>query len=397
MAIETPYITPRSLSFILSRTINNAHINLVLIFFLIINRKKADDPRTTLKGHPAQTLLSIWTIPTPMDSFGFKVVSADPESKKGVPISVAGQTMVDVQTLLTDIGCMMLRLELRLQNEIPEKLKKKFDLNIGGTDAGIGSGPSEGNEYALEKSLKILCATLDFLGKGAVGSWMTDFFEDDESRAIIAKDLLNLNDHLDGYVLEYGSSSKQGRFGGLDREKIVQYTNTDDMVSAAIGVVLRDEVKRNHWNLSNDKYIVPINFDKNIAPSDIPTFAKAGPVIVVGKVIRNGEGHITSIEKINGCYTIPALKFHSIVTENSDKELLNHVEAVTGYDAETDVWSLKNDMLGIDIKKSSWDECIVAFHEYVAFLFDTYCGEDDSFEGEEKEIRDYLLSLLPVV
>ena len=331
-----------------------------------------------------------------MDSFGFKVVSADPDSKAGVPISVAGQSMVDVQKLLTDIGCMMLRLEMRLQNEIPEKLRKKFDLSIGGSDSGISSGPSDGNEYALEKSLKILCATLDFLGKGAVGSWMTDFFEDDESRAIITKDLIDLNDHLDGYILEYGTADKQAKFGGLDREKISQYTNTDEMVSAAIGVVLRDEVKRNHWNLSNDKYIVPINFDKNIDPADVPTFAKAGPVIVVGRIERNDEGHITSVEKINGCYTIPALKFHSIVTDSSDRELLNPVEAVTGYNAETDEWSLKNELLGIDIKKPSWDECVVSFHEYVAFLFETYCGEDDSFEGEEKEIRDYLLSLLPV-
>ena len=331
-----------------------------------------------------------------MDSFGFKVISANPDDKKGVPISVAGQTMVDVQKLLTDIGSMLMRLEMRIQNEIPEKLKKKFDLNIGGSGAGIGSDPSEGNEYALDKALKILCATLDFLGKGAVGSWMTDFFEDDESRATIAMDLVELNDHLDGYVLEYGNEAKTGRFSGLEREKILAYTNVDDKVSAAIGIVLRDEVKRNHWNLSNDQFIVPINFDKNIVPSDIPTFAKAGPVIVVGKVNRNQEGHIVSVDKINGCYTIPALKFHTIVTENSDRDLLNPISAVTGYDADTDEWTLKSDILGIDIKKPSWDEAVVAFHEYVAFLFDTYAGEGASFEGEEQEIREYLLSLLPV-
>ena len=69
-----------------------------------------------------------------MDSFGFKVISANPsKKKKGVPISVAGQTMVDVQKLLTDIGCMLIRLEIREQNEVPDSLKKKFDLNIGGS------------------------------------------------------------------------------------------------------------------------------------------------------------------------------------------------------------------------------------------------------------------------
>ncbi len=331
-----------------------------------------------------------------MDSFRFKVIPADPDDKKGIPISVAGQTMVDVQKTLTDIGCMLMRLEMRLQNEIPEKLKKKFDLNIGGSDSGIGSGPSKGNEYALDKSMKILCATLDFLGKGAVGSWMTDFFEDDESRAIIARDLIDLNDHIEGYILEYGNENKTSRFSSLDREKILVYTNTDDKVSAAIGIVVRDEVKRNHWNLTNDRFIVPINFDKNIAVSDIPTFAQAGPVIVVGKVNRNQQGHIVSVDKISGCYTIPALKFHTIVTADSDRDLLNPVSAVTGYDQNTDEWTLKCDILGIDIRKPSWDEAVISFHEYMAFLFDTYASEDDSFEGEEKEIRDYLLSLLPV-
>ncbi len=332
-----------------------------------------------------------------MHSFGFKVLPADPEDKAGVPISIAGQTMVDVQRLLTDIGSMMMRLEMRLQNEIPEGLKKKFDLNIGGSESGLGTNPSEGNEEALEKALRILCATLDFLGKGAVGSWMTDFFEDDESREIIANDLIELNDHLEGYVLEYGNEEKQGRFEGLAREKILPYTRNDSPVSAAIGIVVRDEVKRNHWNLTNDKYIVPISFDKNIAPSDIPLFAKAGPVIVVGRIVRNEAGHIAGVEKISGCYTIPELRFHSITTSNSDRPLLNPITATTGYDAGSDEWSLRNDILAIDIRKPSWDECVIAFHEYVAFLFDTYAQDGDSFEGEEEEIREYLLSLLPVI
>ena len=329
-----------------------------------------------------------------MHSYGFKVLPSDPDS--GVPISVAGQTMVDVQKLITDIGCMMLRLEMRLQNEIPPKLRKKFDLNIGGSDSGIGSDPSNGNEDALEKVLRILCATLDFLGKGAVGSWMTDFFEDDESRAQIASDLIELNDHLQGYVLEYGNDEKQGRFEGLARDKILPYTVLENPLSAAVGIVTRDEVKRNHWNLSNDNYVVPISFDRNIAPSDIPLFSKAGPAIVIGRVNRNSEGHIVSVEKINGCYTIPELKFHTIVTSDSDRELLNPIIATTGYDPERDEWSLRNTDLGVDVRKGSWDECIVAFHEYIAFLFDTYAKDNGSFEGEEKEIRDYLLSLLPV-
>ncbi|AMK13514.1 hypothetical protein AUP07_0458 [methanogenic archaeon mixed culture ISO4-G1] len=331
-----------------------------------------------------------------MRSYGFKVVSSDPADGKGIPIAVAGQTMIDVQKLLTDIGCMLIRIDLRIQNEIPKQLVKKFDLNLGGTGkGGLSTGPSEGNDAALEYAMRVLCATLDFLGKGAVGTWMTDTFEDDDARAMIAQDLVDLADHLDGYILEYGTGDDVRRFEGLEREKILAYTKNDLPVSAAVGVIVRDEVRRNHWNLTNDRFVVPVSFDKNIVVSDIPRFASSGPVIVIGKVNRNKEGHITSVEKIHGCYSIPNLKFQRIVTKDSDRDLLNPLIAITGYDSERDVWTMTNEELGISISKPSWDECVVAFHEYAMFLFETYVDSGGQFEGEEGEIRDFLLSLLP--
>ena len=330
-----------------------------------------------------------------MRSFSFRVIPVDSGSREGVPIAVAGQTMVDVQKLLTDIGCMLLRTSMRLQNEIPESLVKKFDLTIGGDNGGLTTGPSEGNDEALEGAMNILCATLDFLGTGAVGNWMKDNFEDEEARAVIAKDLVDLTDHLKGYILEYGSDNNVRQFKGLEREKILQYTIRTEWLSAAVGKIQRDDVRKNHWNLTNDQFLVPLSFDKNIASSDIPEFANAGPVIVVGNVVRNKDGHITNIEKITGCYTIPNLKFHRIITKDGDRNLLNPLIALTGYDAEKDIWSLYNDDVGIYINKPSWDECIIAFHEYALFLFETYVDTDKQFEGEEQEIREYLMSLLP--
>jgi len=330
-----------------------------------------------------------------MRSFSFRVIPADPDCKEGVPIAVAGQTMVDVQKLLTDIGCMLLRTSMRLQNEIPEDLVKKFDLTIGGGDKGLSTGPSEGNDEALEGAMNILCATLDFLGTGAVGTWMKDNFEDEAYRVIIAADLVDLTDHLKGYILEYGPNEDIRRFKGLEREKILEFTVRTEWLSAAVGKVQRDEVRKNHWNLTNDQYLIPLSFDKNIVSSDIPGFANAGPVIVVGNVVRNKEGHITNVEKITGVYTIPNLKFHRIIAKNGDRNLLNPLVALTGYDAEKDMWSLWNDDVGIYINKPSWDECVISFHEYAIFLFETYVDTDKQFEGEEQEIREFLMSLLP--
>ena len=59
--------------------------------------------------------------------FNFKVVPVDDENAR-VPVSVAGQTMVDVQRILTDIGTSMVRQELRLQNAVPGSLTARFDL-----------------------------------------------------------------------------------------------------------------------------------------------------------------------------------------------------------------------------------------------------------------------------
>jgi hypothetical protein len=306
--------------------------------------------------------------------------------------------MVDVQKILTDIGTSDIRIALRLQNEIPEPIKKKFELTIGGSsDSGMSSGPTEGNDSALEDALTTLCETLDFLGKGAVGSWMTDKFEDDESRCQITLDLVDLNDHLAGYTLEYGIEGNMNRFRNLDKEKILRYTYNSDWVSGAIGVVVKDSVKKNHWNFTNDQYLVALNFAKNIVASDIPSFAKAGPVIIMGEVRRNEEGHIVSIERVKGCYSLPEIKFYKIVTSNSDRNLLNPLVAIPGYDPETDRWTLRNDNVGISITKPSWDECVIAFHDYAQFLFESYVDSGKEFEGEEKDISDFLKSLLPMV
>ena len=64
-----------------------------------------------------------------MQPFNFKVVRSDDKDSQ-VPVSVAGQTMVDVQQLLTDIGALMIRRELRLQNDMPEDLMRRFCLSM---------------------------------------------------------------------------------------------------------------------------------------------------------------------------------------------------------------------------------------------------------------------------
>ena len=349
------------------------------------------------QGPPAK-LITTRPIPDAMQSFGFKVVPPE-GSTAGVPVAVAGQTMVDVQKLLTDIGTMVVRMELRIQNDMPSQLSSKFDLSIGGSSSsGIGSNPPEGSDALMEDALNTLAETLDFLGTGAIGTWMTDNFPEPIGRERIAQDLIDLADHISGFTLVYGNGTKTGEFKGLDRNKLLQYAETDvsSVGAAVIGTISRDPVKKNRWNISNGKDAIPITFDTNIAPSDIPAFASAGPVIVTGTVVRNKESQIIEVRNANGCYTFPTVKFHRIVTKDRDIVLLNPIVAMPSVDRNGN-WHLSTDNLGMDVSKPTWDDCVVAYHEYFAFLWETYCESDDEFEGEEREISDFLRSLAPII
>ena len=155
-------------------------------------------------------------------------------------------------------------------------------------------------------------------------------------------------------------------------------------------------MRKNRWLISNGKDSVPITFASNISSTDIPLFAEAGPLIASGTVVTDDIGEVKEVRAVVGCYSFPTVKFHRMITANRDLVLLNPVEASPGYNAKKGLWTLDCEALGISESKPSWDECVIAFHEYFMFLFETYAESDDEFDGEEKEIRDLLLSMVPV-
>lgn len=333
-----------------------------------------------------------------MQQFGFKVIpSADGGSK--VPVAVAGQTMVNVQRLLTDIGENMVKMELRLQDGVPARLSNLFRLDIGGGQGGsLGADPANGGHDIMDDALGMLCETLDFLGKGVVGTWLQDNFPDTPARRRIASDVLALSKDLGDCTLVYGPAGEERKFGKVDADKLSAAANEDISThdGAMIGVISRDPVRKNRWNIASGPVAVPISFSSNIAASDIPSFAAAGPVIVTGTIVRDKARRISEFRNAVGCYSFPEVKFHRIISGDGDMVLLIPVVGIPGYDAQKGMWSLTCDMLGIDERKPSWDECVASFHEYFMFLWETYAKGDGEFEGEEQEIRELLLSMVPV-
>ena len=114
-----------------------------------------------------------------MTSFTFNVISE--KDDKRIPISVAGQVMVDVQDLFRHIGEYIISREMRFQEAVPAKLAEKFTIyadKSGGVvlEASTEAPETRGYGNVVEDALTLLEATLDSLGSGTGGYWVDDNF-----------------------------------------------------------------------------------------------------------------------------------------------------------------------------------------------------------------------------
>ena len=324
-----------------------------------------------------------------MQQFNFKVVGADNPDEE-VPVIVAGQIMVDIQNLLTDVGVLMVRQELRTQRLLPEGIGERFSLKLQGH--GGASGVRKDSSL-LEDALFQLCAELDRANLSSTVPPETSNHIEAAGRKKIASDVLALSKHLDGYVLTYGTEGAMRKFRMNARRSLEKEVAMDlsAMPSAVIGVVSRDPEHSNRWLIDNGEPIA-ISFADSVDRSDILSFPGMGPLIAVGNVTFDDNGEPSGIRNVTSCYMFPSVRFHRIITSERDLLLLTPVEACPGYNHDKGLWTLVNEDLGIDVSKPSWDSVVAAFHEYLMFLWETYVESDEEFEGEEKEIRDLLKS-----
>ena len=331
-----------------------------------------------------------------MQPFNFKVVPSDGSGSQ-VPVAVAGQTMIDVQRLLEDIGALMVRRELRLQNEMPEALMRRFRLSMdmpSGRDVGA---VTEGEDTLMLDALNELFREMDLANMPEAHEEPANHLEL-MSRRALSRDLLALHDHLDGYDLFYGSGDDMRKLRINRRERLEAEAGdrSSSFPGAMIGIIAQDPVRKGRWIVTNGGRDVPVTFAGNIAASDIPLFARSGPLIASGTVVLDENGAVSELRSVVGCYSFPVVKFHRAVTAARDLPLLNPLEGVPGYNAHKGLWTLDNEDLGISVSKPSWDACVVAFHEYFMFLWETYAESEGGFEGEEEDVRELLLSMVPV-
>ncbi|MDO5853178.1 MAG: hypothetical protein Q4Q62_03815 [Thermoplasmata archaeon] len=328
-----------------------------------------------------------------MQQFNFRVVSAE-DADADVPVQVAGRIMIDVQNLLTDIGELMVRREMRTQNSLPNGVDGRFTLTAGGSGQSLGSSGREDGTL-LEDALTVLCAELDRANLSSTVPEETSNHIEAMGRKRIAADVLALADDLEGYIMTYGPEGSMRRFRMNARVSLEKEADMDisALPSAVIGAVVRDPSRQYRWLFTNGIDTVPVHFAAGVSPGDIASYHRSGLVIATGRIVVDADGNLAELRDVNECYIFPLIKFRRMITARRDLVLLNPVVACPSFDPEKGVWNLRQEDLGIDISKPSWDEAVAAFHDYFIFLWETYAEQDGPFEGEEAEVSGFLRSL----
>ena len=328
-----------------------------------------------------------------MRSLEFSVLPKDGESS--VPVALAGKVMVSVQSLFTHIGEYVLVKELRILETVDVRLASIFDLTMNRTSGvSIGSSVKFSTSGIIEDAMLLFERTLISMGSGAGGYWIEDTFSDPRYRKLIADDIIELASVLRNHRF-YVKFSADAVFDIDDIEKIQLYINNlgmscDGAVCGVVRAVRSRSGKGDKVGLSCGSGNARLSFNDPALEKDAFGFSDKA-VIVAGKVtyIGNVPSEVSGIGKI---MPLETMRFRRIISADGDVVLTNAVPVSVRWDGEN--WILKNSDLGISVRKDHWDSAVVAFHDQFMFLWNEYSEFKEGMSGEEKEVHDYLMSLM---
>ena len=332
---------------------------------------------------------------------GFTVNVISEKEDKRVPVSLAGQIMVDVQDLFRHIGEYLISRELRFQEAVPPKYCDRFTIYMDRTggvtlDASTLVPETEGYGSVTEDALKLLEVTLDTLGSGTGGYWMDDNFKDAIYRNQIVIDIVALYQDINdrkGYALMYGSGSELKRFGNVNVEKLAKFISERGLSVNGVTIGVIENVG---YKGGNSRYALNTgsgNVRVTFADPKSAEKLDSGPLIIAGKVNYSDEGRITSVEDIYETSPLSMIKFRRMISATGDVELKVPVEADVSF--RDGKWTLTNKDLGIMSSKSRWDDAVTDFHDYFIFLWTEYMGKAaDQLSDEEREVKDCLSALV---
>ncbi len=329
---------------------------------------------------------------------GFTVNVISEKEDKRVPVSLAGQIMVDIQDLFRHIGEYLVSRELRLQEAVPAKLAEKFTIYMdksGGfaLDASTYTPETSGYGNVTDDALLLLEATLDTLGSGTGGYWVDDNFKDAIYRNQIVIDIVALYQDLtdkEGYALMYGSGPELKRFGKVDVDKMARFISERGMSvnGVTVGVISSRP--------GSSRFVLDLG-DKNVrltfADNKLENGLGSGPYIVAGKINYSDEGRISSVENVYEIVPADIIKFRRMMSSTGDVSLKVPVDVKVSF--KDGKWTLSNMDLGIMASNSNWDAAVTSFHDYFIFLWTEYKDKtSDDMSDDEKEVKEALNALV---
>lgn len=326
-----------------------------------------------------------------MDTLKFNVVPVDggelSESKKE-------RIMGHVQTLLEHIGMYIVTAEMGFQGPTPEAFRSKFSLSPEPKER-------EGGDTVLKTALVWLENTLDVAGTGMIDDWLTRTYTDPRYRVAVAKELMALCYGLDGDRFSYGRGKSLKDFLNADAERFRKSSEADvkKFTCSLAGVIDRktDGKGRRGYELNVGSKSYDIVLWKEFDKKDAERCSAKNSCLVSGLAVLDDTGDIVDVRNLCGADDFPGIVFKRMITPERDIILLNPLTAEIKFDRMSDKWNLSNDILGISSAGSEWNKAIVDFHEYFVFLWETYAeGAKDDLSEEETEIREYLLSMVPL-
>ena len=324
------------------------------------------------------------------------IVNVVPKSENGrIPAALAGQIMIDIQEMLSDIGEYLVRRELGIQNSLGQRILSKFTLFID--DAGsisIGTSPNGSYGTIVEDALDLMEATMDAMGSGTGGYWMEDNYADPFFRNHVIYDIVALSEHINGYPdcsFMYGSPDNLKTFGHVDVARLAAFMKDKGMAAdgASLGLITATVSKSKGqligFECGTDK--VKLTFRDRSIENDARALIGKGPVYVVGRLMYTDEGRLSEIRDVQNVIPAQTIRFRKLIAADADVFVNEPVVANIAYDGS---WTLTNEDLGISVTKDTWDETVQAFNDFFMFLWTEYMVEDRELNGEEAEIRDIL-------
>lgn len=261
---------------------------------------------------------------------GFNINIVSDKADKRVPITLAGQMMIDFQSLVTHIGEFIMGTEMHIQKSLNSKLLDRTAIymdSAGGMSVGASSKSTETKGRDIMADIvEYVEKTLDAVATDEAAMWFEETYTQNGSKTKIINDVLTIADDVakyDGFSFVYGS----------DSVKTLRVANAKS---------LQNLIK---YTSSSTQY------------DEIPI----------------GEMTVNRIFATNGDIDLKA-PVTAFVQVNPGKI------------------TITNEELGILVSKGNWDEAVQQFHDYFVFYWLQYGEKDDTaLSDEEKEIKQALL------